>query len=121
MNNKGQVLVVFVLIIPLLLLLATYLVDNIYILYNTNKLNELDYLILKDAKEMELTKQEIEDYIYKNDPDIIIKSIDITPNKIEIVLNKEIKSIFGFIIGKDKYLLKVDKSIAVSNYTNSSQ
>ncbi len=115
MNNKGQVLVTFILIIPLLLIVAAFIVDNVYISYQMNKLNQLNYLILDDSKNEDLTTSEIEEYIYKNDKDIQIDLIVKTSDTIEITIRKNIKSIFGSIIGKDSYSLVSKKSINISN------
>ncbi len=113
MNNKGQVLVIFILIIPLLLVALAYVVDNTYIAYHMNKLNQLNYLVLNDASKMELTNAEISDYVHKNDSEVRVDEISITSNKIEIILKKEIKSIFGNIIGIKNYELVSKKNITV--------
>lgn len=115
MNNKGQVLVVFILIIPLLLLGGTYIVDTAYISYHSNKLNGINSLVINSAVEKELTAIEIEEYIIKNDPNIEIQSLIVTSNRIELTLKKEIKSLFGNIIGKDSYVLISSKAIDIPN------
>lgn len=115
MNNKGQVLVVFILIIPLLLLLGAYIVDTSYISYHTNKLNGINSLIINDAKEKNLTITEIEEYVSINDKDIEIEVLEVTSTKIEISLKKEIKSLFGNIIGKKSYILTSVKTINITN------
>lgn len=115
MNNKGQVLIFFVLIIPILLLGAAYIVDNTYIAYHINKLNGINSLVIKDASINNLTVDEIEEYIKKNDQDIKVESVMITNDKIEINLSKEIKSLFGIIIGKDTYTLKSSKTLDIFN------
>lgn len=115
MNNKGQVLVVFILILPLLLLGGAYIVDTTYISYHTNKLNGINSLVIKAAKEKKLDVKEIHEYINKNDLNIKIEIVEITNNKIKIGLKKEIKSLFGNIIGKNKYVLISNKEIEITN------
>ncbi len=115
MNNKGQALIFFVLILPLLLLLAAYIVDNTYIAYNTNKLNQINKLIVKDAVINKMTKEEIKEYVEKNDKDIKIDFMFVSSEKVELTLKKEIKSLFGSIIGKDHYTLTSKESF---DYTN---
>ena len=115
MNNKGQALIFFVLILPLLLLLAAYIVDNTYIAYNTNKLNQINKLIVKDAVINKMTKEEIKEYEEKNDKDIKIDFMFVSSDKVELTLKKEIKSLFGSIIGKDHYTLTSKESF---DYTN---
>ena len=105
MNNKGQVLIVFVLILPLLLLLAAYIIDNTYIAYHTNKLNQINQLIVEDAVINGMTSEEIEEYVAKNDESIEIDFMFVSSDKVELTLKKDIKSLFGNIIGKTHYTL----------------
>lgn len=111
MNNKGQVLIFFVLILPLLLLGATYIVDNIYISYNTNRLNSINDLVLNDVANGKLDIVNIDEYIKKNDSNIVIEKININDDVIQIELSLKIKSIFGFIVGKDYYYLTSNKTM----------
>lgn len=115
MNNKGQVLVLFVLIIPLLLLLGAYIVDTAYISYYTNQLNGLNSLVINEARKQELTIPEIEAYIRKNDSNVEIETLNVTNTEIEIILKKEIKSLFGIVIGKKSYILTSNKNIKITN------
>ncbi len=111
MNNRGQVLIIFVLLIPLLILFLAFVVDNLYIAYHMSKLTQINNLVLKDAVRMELTTDEIEDYIYQNDQEITIKLLVKTDNHIAITLEKRIKSIFGRIIGEEYYTIISKKEI----------
>lgn len=121
MNNKGQVLVLFVLLIPVLLMLGAYIVDTSYISYHKNRLDGINQMVIKDSKEQELTKNEIEEYIKKNDDSIEIESINIANTKIEITLKKEIKSLFGIIIGKKNYKLVSTKTVEIPNSSVSTE
>ena len=114
MNNKGQVLVLFILIIPILILGAAYIVDNIYISYHSNRLNNINSLVIKDTSINKLTEEQIVEYVKKNDEDINVKVIYVG-SKIKITLTKRIKSIFGGIIGKNYYDLNSIKLLDVSN------
>ncbi len=119
-NNHGQVLVIFVILLPLLCLFAAYVVDASYISYEKNKLDNIneivsDYIASKSQIEIE----DIQNLIQENDKDIIIKKIDIN-NKIDIELEKEIKSIFGKIIGKNKYIIKSSITKNKNNIDNES-
>lgn len=111
MNKKGQVLILFVLIIPILMLLSTYIVDNVYITYNKNKLNQINELIIEDVSRGNLEIDDIEEYINKNDKDIKIKYIYLGDDEVQIILKKDIKSLFGKIIGQDSYSLTSDKKV----------
>ena len=91
MNNKGQTLVLFVVIIPIILILFTYIFDigNLYI--EKRKINNTLELALEYQKE----NKNVESYINKNIDDIdeIIIKDD------EIVIKKNVKGII-----KDYYL-----------------
>jgi len=113
MNNKGQVLIVFLLIIPVLMLGAVYIIDNIYIAYNTNKLNEINSLVINDAVINDLSAEEIREYIKKNDKDIEVEFILISTDKIEIRLSKKIKSLFGIVVGKKDYTITSNKTMKI--------
>ena len=67
MNNKGQVLIVFVLLMPLLIVLGAYIVDSSYIAYHVNKLNGINSLAINEAKNNDLDIFEVKDYVTKND------------------------------------------------------
>ena len=91
MNNKGQTLALFVIIIPLILLLFIYIVDigNLYL--EKRKINNT----LEYALEYKKENKNVEEYINKNidDVDEIIILDD------EIIIKKNKKGIM-----KDYYL-----------------
>ena len=115
MNNKGQVLVVFILVMPILLLLGTYIIDLTYLYYHSNKLNEINDLVIKEANTKKLSSQQVNEYVKLNDNEINIAVINITNEKIEITLQKEVKSLFGKIIGKDSYVLSSTRVVDNTN------
>jgi hypothetical protein len=108
MNRKGQVLVFFVILIPILVALAAYSVDMAYIYYRSTKLNNLNHMVLeyglKHIKDADV-KKKMNDLLYKNDNDIDDYEIVIENNKISISANKKIDSIFGRAINIDVYQL----------------
>jgi len=114
MNSKGQVLVLFVLIIPILILGAAYIVDNVYISYHTNRLNNINSLVIKDAVMKELDEEQIVEYVNQNDENINTE-IRYYNFNLKITLTKRIKSIFGRIVGKNYYDLTSIKSLSVVN------
>lgn len=115
MNNKGQVLVLFVLLIPFLLMLGAYIVDTSYISYHNIKVNGINDLVIEKISEENLNRIEIEEYIKRNDKELSIVKLNITDTKIEMTLKKEIKSIFGNIIGKSKYEILSTKTLNITN------
>jgi len=103
MDNKGQVLVIFILIIPIVLLVFAYVIDTSHIGYENVKLERINRTVIKDASLEKLTDEQIREYIYKNDSKIIINSIEIKEQQIEITLSKNIKSLFAVLTGKNNY------------------
>jgi len=105
MNNKGQTLVLFVVLLPIILLGFCFFVDTGFILYEKNHLEKLSrdvsYYLDKNY-----SNEVISDLILENDK--LIK-INITNEK--LILEKEINSIFGQIIGIKKYPLKIEKEL----------
>ena len=111
MNNKGQTLVFFVILIPLVFIIFAVVFDYSYMVREHNRVSDigksgLNYL-LKDNK----TKEEVEEVILKND-----KTLKITfPKNNKISLEKNIDSIFGKIIGFDDYEIKVTLTGKIQN------
>ena len=103
LNNKGQVLVMFVLLIPIFLLILVLVVDisNLYI--KKDELNNINYLVIDSILDKEINDLEIRNLILKNDKDIIINKISIDNNVVEISLKKEYNGIFSHLVRMDKY------------------
>ena len=105
LNNKGQSLVIFVLILPVLIVFIGYSFDVLNTNYEKNKLENLS-LMLKENLDEDITDNEIKELVNKNDANIVV-SITRDESKVEIQLSKRIKSMFGKIIGKEYYDIKV--------------
>jgi hypothetical protein len=118
MNRKGQVLVFFIILIPILVALAAYSVDMTYIYYRSTKLNNLNHMVLeyglKHIKDTDVRKK-MDDLLDKNDSDIDDYEIVIIDNKISISANKKIDSIFGKAINIDVYHLSSSYVGYISN------
>jgi hypothetical protein len=106
MNRKGQVLVLFVILIPILIAMAAYAIDMAHVFYCSTKLNNLNYMVieygLKNINDININAK-ISELLDENDPNIDTKRIIIDDNKINIKLNEEIDSIFGKAINIDTY------------------
>ena len=103
MNHKGQVFVLFVLLLPLFCMLAMYIVDNGIILYEKHQLEEINKLAISYAlMNRETTKDKIKEIIRKNEEDVDSIRVNIDES-VQIEIKKEIRSIFGIIIGKKNY------------------
>lgn len=97
MNNKGQVLVTFILLLPLFLMLTVFIID-IGLLYTESKKIESN---IKEAIEYGLTtkdpdiKTNINKLLYSNIDDINSSNITIENNIITINITKNKKPIFN--------------------------
>lgn len=118
-NNRGQVLVIFVILLPILFIFAAYVVDISYITYHKNKLDNINTLLSNYALDNpNIDVAEIGKLTRENDSEVIIKKISLD-EKIEIELEKEVNSIFGRLIGKNTYAIKsnvVKEKIILDNY-----
>lgn len=104
MNNKGQVLVIFVVLLPIILILLAYVFDKCYLLYEQQKISNIADIIC-DYKIKNSSNELLQQLSLENDS----KLTTIEVNKNSITLEKTTSSIFGKLIGIDEYLIKVEK------------
>ena len=102
LNNRGQVLVLFLLILPIFLILFVLVVDIGNAIYEKQSLNNIcnlgiDYM--KNEKDIEVIKQ----LILLNDEDIT--TIEVGEDN--LVLEKKIEGLLSHIINIDFFDLKV--------------
>lgn len=119
MNKKGQALVIFVIFLPVILIIGTYVIDLGLAKLNENKVNQLT----KEVTEYGL--RNIEDnprdkmikLIYQNDENIDTYKINIDEeNKVVIVnVEKSSKGVFGSIAGQDFYKINVTYKGSIIN------
>ena len=100
MNKKGQILISFVLLLPLLLAFLGYVVDISYIKYEENKLDNIIATNTNYIRENNIDK--IKELLTYNDKQII----KISKKSSNLKIEKEIPSFFGKIIGFKKYDIK---------------
>lgn len=101
LNNKGQSLVMFIIIIPIFCLILTLVYDVGIAIYEKNRLSNTSYMVIEygldnidSINESELTK-----LIQKNISNLSYISILIEDNEVEIKLGKEINGIMGKMFG----------------------
>lgn len=106
MNKKGQVLVSFLIIIPLIIVLVGAMIESVYLSYQKRKFYSVTKTIIASC----LERNEKDDIInLYNDNSIDIKDIDIIyDNGLTIKASTEVDSLLGKIISKDKYLINVN-------------
>ena len=100
LNNKGQSLVIFVIVLPILLLFISYVFDVITINYERNRLNNIAVQIKDNVNT--LTDDEIVILVNKND-----KEIDVDIKENEIKLSKKIKGVFNKITKQEYYNINI--------------
>lgn len=69
-NNRGQSLVLFVLIIPILLLLLVLVVDVGKMILLKQELNNINYMVIDYGVSRRVSEDKIRELIYKNKKDI---------------------------------------------------
>lgn len=104
LNNKGQSLVMFICLLPILLLIVLAIVDVSRMVIEKNKLNNINYIAISyysSHKEDDDVTERIISLIKRNDEDII--NVRINKDKNTIYLDKKIDSTMGKIIGISEY------------------
>lgn len=105
MNRKGQVLVVFVILLPLFMMFIAYIIDNGIIAQNRVKLDELTKsIIIYALEDRSRTMEEVTEYIVKNEPNL--KNVNVLLDEdVQIQLVKTVPSVFGKAIGIQQYTI----------------
>lgn len=104
LNNKGQSLVMFICLLPILLLIVLTIVDVSRMVIEKNKLNNINYIAISyysNHKEDDDVTERIISLVKRNDEDII--NVRINKDKNTIYLDKKIDSTMGKIIGISEY------------------
>lgn len=106
MNNKGQTLAVFVILLPFIFVLVGYFVEKLDLLYQEKSQKELASTLCQYALNRENSQIQVEQLALENDSQIKKVEIFYQQKEVQITLTKERKSILSKIIGKDSYLIK---------------
>lgn len=104
LNNKGQSLVMFICLLPILLLIVLAIVDVSRMVIEKNKLNNINYIAISyysSHKEDDDVTERIISLVKRNDENII--NVRINKDKNTIYLDKKIDSTMGKIIGISEY------------------
>ena len=111
MNNKGQSLVIFITIIPVIFIVFSFLYDYAYIINSQNKYENVTRTILNSTLEeykiVDLYKQngyKVDDFKYKKEND-----------KVYIQNSYKIKSVFGNIVNLKNYTVSINYVVINSN------
>ena len=96
-NNKGQSLVMLVLIIPIFLLILTLVYDVGNAIYEKDRLSNTNYLTIEYGLNNidTVTENDLKNLIEKNTSNLKYIYVTIEENQIEIKMEKDAKSIIG--------------------------
>lgn len=96
-NNKGQSLVMFVLIIPMFLLILTLVYDVGNAIYEKDRLSNTNYLTIEYGLNNidTVTENDLKNLIEQNTSNLKYIYVTIEENQIEIKMEKDAKSIIG--------------------------
>lgn len=114
LNNKGQSLVLFIMIIPILLLIMVFVYDMGMLLYEKDRLsNTVNMAIDYSLDNKEISDEEIRELIDRNTNREVEIKIDRSNDIIEIEANEEAKFIFSNIFDFDftKIVVKYEGKI----------
>ncbi len=109
MNNKGQTLIIFVVLLPILILLLAFVVDTGLILKEHTKLNGTIKTILKSTyqkKDEENYQEMVTDLFVKNNLSTTNLVVEVQKDFVTIKSEYAKESIFGKIIGIKEYKIK---------------
>ena len=96
LNNKGQCLVMFVVVLPILLLIMILVIDVGNVIMQKQELDNVNYITIEygldNIGEVDHEKKLVE-MVNKNIDDISLVSVDANKNQIKITIKKEIKGL----------------------------
>ena len=116
MNKRGQTLILFVILIPILLGLCALVVDTGLIVSKNVELKEVSKTIIQDVWDM-ASKEKIEELFLENDIPIDQLDVELKDGEIHLFNEYEVSSIFGSIIGISSYKIQVDITGILNNNT----
>ncbi|NLA32857.1 MAG: hypothetical protein GX864_02820 [Mollicutes bacterium] len=118
MNNKGQTLVIFVILIPIFILILALVVDNGLIMNAKNKIINTSEIIIKNVyHKLDENNHEslIKELYDKNEIKYTNLITNYEDNKLTIKIKSAVKSIFGKVVGMDKYKFEISLTATIEN------
>lgn len=112
LNDKGQTLVVFVLLLPIFLALCAFVIDVGIMTYENIKLKNVTKSILNNVVQKNKVSDEAIIALYKEN-DINIKNLDIKIDSEKIIIENDyfIASMFGKILQIEEYEVRVEANM----------
>jgi len=111
MNNRGQTLIVFILLLPLIGLLLAFVINEGYVYIAKRALasdvKEAINYRFKLEEDDEVIYDKIQNYIYKNVDNISFLDIKIGNDYIKIITSINVKAELPMIIKRNSFLITV--------------
>ena len=105
MNKRGQSLITFVLVLPLITLLIAFVIDSSLSLMEKNRIDGIITSNIEKAIRSNIRNEEsIKNAIKKNENMDV--SVNIIENELRVVAKKDKKSVFGKVLDFDYYKLE---------------
>ena len=111
MNNKGQSLILFVIVIPLIFILGVFVFDISNVYSQNTRLENLAYDALYNQFTYHKTVVETRKFVSLSDPNVKID--ELTANT--ICLSKDTEPIFGDVVGYKYYTVKTCYEANITN------
>ena len=105
LNNKGQTLILFILLLPVMLFVVVLVIDIGNLMTEKHDLNNINYIVIDyglSNLSQENLKESIENYIKLNDKEINQIKVEISENNIIINLSKKENSMLGHILNLEE-------------------
>ena len=116
MNNKGQTLVIFIIMMPIILLIFTLVIDLGYVSKEKIKIDSTLRVIIRNVLEKEtFSKEMVDDLIEKNELTYDNYKYSYENGLLKINITKNIKSILGKIINTDIYKIEIKLTGYIEN------
>ena len=106
MDSKGQTLVIFIIILPVIILGVSYLVDTGLMYIGRSKLISTCKVIIDEYYDEEISDSKVEEYLEKNDINYTDYKVN-RNNNLSIEVESKIDSIFGKVVGIKEYEISV--------------
>ena len=107
LNEKGQSLALFIILIPLIIMFSSFVIDTGYMKYNKSKLDDINKIAVNYSLDnMDIIEEEKINYLIKKNDDEIDEiqiSINTDEKSVSITIEKSFKGIFGYFLDKDVY------------------
>lgn len=114
LNHKGQTLVLFVLLLPVLLMIFGFLIDTGNLYLEKRKLEQTVKRTLQYGIE-HIEEENIEETLHKqlllNLKKFESDQITVVEDRITIEVNKNVESIIGFLTGKQTHTITYKKML----------